>query len=134
MIKLCYKEYDYKLSLKAIKGFKKDTGEDLMFTLSMLLSTWSDGAGMDIRNRINSLYSVCDFELAAYAFYHLIKGSKKDIPLDEIEDSMFRVGIIPNDIDDDLSSPWPLVLVKVAQDIESDFLEGASTKKSGTSE
>ena len=29
MIKLCYKEYDYKINLKAMDIFKKATGKDL---------------------------------------------------------------------------------------------------------
>jgi len=129
MFKLCYKEYEHKLSLKALKGFKKDTGEDLMFTLSKVLEVWADSEGMNIRGRINSIYSACDFELSAYAFYHLVKGSGKDIPFSEIEDSMFRVGIMPNKVDDAFCSPWTLVLVGLATEIEQDFLEGITEKK-----
>ena len=129
MIKLCYKEYDFKLSLKAIKGFKKDTREDLMFTLSRVLECWSNNSDLSVRARINELYLCCDFELAAYAFYHLIRGSDSSIPLSEIEDAMFRVGITPNKVDDELCQPWTLVLVGVAESVESEYSEGVPQKK-----
>lgn len=129
MIKLCYKEYDYKLTLGAIKGFKKDTGEDILFILSKLLEVWQESIGASQRSRINQLYSVCDFELSAYAFYHLIKSKQDSIPLIEIEDAMFRVGVVPNNVDDEYCVPWPVVLVDLAYNIEQDFLAEMPAKK-----
>lgn len=130
MIKLFYKSYDYKTSLAALKGFKKDTKEDLLFVLSGVLDCWASGEGMDIRARINAIYSVCDTESAAYLFYHLIKGSGANLPLVEIEDAMFNAGVSPNALETDFCEPWPLVLVKLAQDIELDFQESLVKKKS----
>lgn len=134
MFKLCYKEYGAKASIGAMKGFKKDTGEDLMFTLSRIQEAWAESVDLGVRARINALYTVCDFELAAYIFYYLIKGSEKEIPLAEVEDAMFRVGILPNDIDDEWCSPWPIVLVGLVNNIENDLLEAIPRKKPDTSE
>ena len=134
MIKLCYIDYSYKATLGAMKDFKKDTKEDLLFVLSSVLECWSESKGQGTRGRINSIYSVCDFETAAYLFLHLIKGSGANISLCEIEDAMFRVGVSPNAVDDDFCLPWPMVLVKLAQDIEDDFQEGLLKKKPVISE
>ena len=136
MIKLCYQSYDYKADLGALKAFKKDTKEDLLFILSGVLECWADTKGQPQRSRINAIYGVADFECAAYIFFHLIKRSGKNIPFAEVEDAMFRVGVSPNAIDDEYCLPWPIVLLKVAQDIEEDFQESLPQlkKKLGTSE
>tara|TARA_R110000851_G_scaffold330956_1_gene504425 strand:+ start:108 stop:512 length:405 start_codon:yes stop_codon:yes gene_type:complete len=130
MIKLCFKEYDIKFSLEASKSFRKSTGEDLAFVLSRLLECWRESKGLNYRQRINDTYSVCDFELAASVFFYLIRGSGKNVDMQEIEDAMFRVGIFPNDIDNEWCLPWPVILRKVAEDIEKDFYEDLPRKKS----
>ena len=130
MFKLCFKSYSSKLTLGAMKQFKNDTDEDLSFTLSRVLECWSDSEGMSMRHRINTTYSVVDFELAAYAFLALANGDGGRIPLEEIEDAMFHVGSFPNAIDNEFSLPWPLVLVKLAQDVEKEFEKGVPRKKS----
>ena len=134
MFKLCYKSYDCKLSLKASKEFKKETGEDLAFTLSRIIEAWDDSIGSNSRQRLNSIYSACDTELAARALHALVNGDGGRIPLEEIEDALFRVGVFPNEVDDEWSLPWPIVLVKIAQDIERDFKEDLPEKKTDTAE
>jgi hypothetical protein len=134
MMKLCFKEYDTKFSLEASKMFRKSTGEDLAFTLSKISECWRDSKGLSNRSRINESYSVCDAELAANAFFCLIRGSGNNVSMSEVEDAMFRVGVFPNDIDNEWSLPWPVVIRKIAQDIEKDFYEDLPRKKSDIAE
>ena len=114
--------------------FRKSTGEDLAFTLSKISECWRDSKGLSDRSRINESYSVCDSELAANAFFCLIRGSGNNVSMSEVEDAMFRVGVFPNDIDNEWSLPWPVVIRKVAQDIEKDFYEDLPRKKSDIAE
>lgn len=123
MIKLCYKEYPYKMSLGAMKEFKKATGKDLWHTLLSMIEVYIATEESPLITRLRALYETLDFETAAYAFHCLIKQENKSIPLSEIEDSMFRVGWMPTDRDGDASEPWPFVMVKLAYDIDSHFSE-----------
>lgn len=132
MIKLCWRSYECALTPKASKEFKKETGEDLSFTLSLISERWGDTVGMSDRHRLNNIYSACDTELAVYAIYALATGGGCKIPLEEIEDGVRRVGVFPNNVDDEWTAPWPLVLVLAAQEVERDFIEGIPKKKPGT--
>jgi hypothetical protein len=134
MFKLCFKSYDWKMSQGAIKKFKQDTGACLSYTLSCIAERWSDSTGLDQRKRLNSVMSVCDREKAAYVFFHLCNGSGGNVPIEEFEDSIHRVGDFPNSLDDEWSYPWPIVLVKLIKDIEDYDRSNRPTKKTVTSE
>lgn len=129
MIKLCFKEYESKMSLEAIKQFKLNTGLDLWCTLISFIQTYRDTSDLDTISRMQQLYSVCDFETGAQMFHALIHTSDSSIPLQEIEDSMFRVGWMPTKDDGNLREPWPIVAVNVAYDIDKQFQEILPKKK-----
>ena len=129
MIKLCYKEYPFKLSLASCKSFFDATGEDLQSTLLSYLDACQRTTGMDLIARMSEFHKVCKFEVASHAIHSLVKAEDKSIPLSEIQDGMFRVSWLPTDRDDDLSEPWPLVMVDIATQVNDYFAKNMPVKK-----
>jgi len=130
MIKLCYKEYPFKISLAACKAFFDATGKDLQCILLMYLQACKDS--MDIENLVDRMtfyHKVCDFQTASYAIYCLAQTENKSIPLAEIQDGMFRVSFLPSDRSDELSEPWPLVMTDIATQVYDYFSENMPVKK-----
>jgi len=128
MIKLCYKEYPYKINLSACKVFYEQTGKDLTYTLMRYLQACRDTAKMDTLKRLEYFFGLEKFDVMAKAFHCLIKQENKSIPLAEIEDAMFRVNWLPNEEDSNLCEPWPLVAVELAAEI-NDYYSQMSKKK-----
>lgn len=131
-IKLCYKEYDFKLTLEACKNFYDATGEDLQYTLLKYTEACRHISVKDVLGSMVVLLKVCKFEVAAQAIHALVKTKNKNIPLDEIRDAMFRVSWLPNDREDDISDPWPVVMTVIARDINKYFNESIPVKKKAT--
>lgn len=129
MIKLCYKEYPFKISLAACKAFFDRTGKDLQCVLLMYLEACKDSVEMDLVSRMAFFHKVCDFETASYAMYCLIQTENKSIPLAEIQDGMYRVSWLPSERSDVLSEPWPLVMVDIATQVNEYFSTNMPVKK-----
>jgi hypothetical protein len=126
-IKLCYKTYNAKLTLGAMRSFHEQTGLDLWYTLLRFADVYIKTKGSDDLTRLVSLYSLIDFDTAAKLIHCLIR--KEDtIPLDEIADAMFRVGWKVSDDQDEFCEPWPLVICKIAFDVDKMFSAGAKKK------
>lgn len=132
IINLCYKPYEFKISLAACKAFFDATGKDLQCTLLNYLQACQDSQGMDIVARMAYFHKVCDFETASHAIYSLVRTENKNIPLAEIQDGMFRVSWLPSDRADELSEPWPLVMLDIATQINDYFSENMPVKKKDT--
>lgn len=111
-----------------MKAFKQSTGKCLWSVLIDFLQCYAKTTKLNAIDRMSELYKVVDFETASYVFYHLIEKDK-NIPLEEIQDSMFRVGWLVNSTGDDGAEPWPIVLAKVAFDINEQFNEQSPEKK-----
>lgn len=124
-MKLCYKDYSVKMSLGAIKKFKQATNLDLGTVLLQFIDNYSEGSdpknNYSIYKRMSMLSNVCGFEVASQAFHALLED--KHIPLDEIQDGMFRVGYLPTERDGDWSEPWPLVMVFLAFEVNKQFAD-----------
>ena len=118
IFKLCYKEYEYKPSLKAIKDFKEATGLDMWGVLSKYMSTYLKcrAEGVPLTDMLNELAKVIDFVDSAVLFHCLAKQSSS-VSIDEIEDAMFHAGILPTEADSDMSEPYPMVIYMLALDI-----------------
>lgn len=114
MIKLCYKEYDYKLNLSACKSFYEQTGKDLTYVLMRYLEACRDTVEMQSIERLRHFFGLEPFEDISKLFHCLIKQENKNIPLAEIQDAMYRVSWMPTDDDGDMCEPWPLVVVDLA--------------------
>jgi len=116
--KLCYKKYEYKPSLKAIKEFKEATGLDMWGTLGKYMDAYlkCHAEKLSITDMLYELSKVIDFVDAAQLFYCLAKQSS-GVSIDEIEDAMFHAGILPTKIDNGMGEPYPIILYMVALDI-----------------
>lgn len=129
IIKLCYKEYQCKLNLAAMKSFSEKTGKDLNYTLLRYLEVCRNTAGKDSLTRLSELFGVESFNVVAMALHCMIVQEDKSISLAEIEDSMFRVGWLPTDDDDgEMCQAYPLVVAKLATEV-SDYYATLDKKK-----
>ncbi len=117
--KLCYKVYEYKPNLAAIKKFKEATGLDLWGVLSKYTSVFiqatRDNSG--VSDMLHKLSEVLSFVDAAQLFYCLAKQCSNSVTIEEIEDAMFHAGIHASDSEHDMSEPYTIILYKVALDI-----------------
>lgn len=127
--KLCYKEYDCKISLGAMKRFKEATGKDLWHVLTSFIIEYSERNDESIMKTCSHMYGVCSFDTAANLFYSLAKECNSALTIEEIEDAMFHVGWLPTDRDGDMSEPWPMVMVLLAADVNKYFNEITLKKK-----
>lgn len=131
--RLCYKSYAFKPSLKAMKEFKEATGLDLWSSLTKYMVEFNKlkSDGFSVGYILHELSKVLDFVTAAQLFYCLAKQENSRLSIDEIEDAMFNVGILPSEREHDLSEPYPFVLYKLSVDIHEyhSQLVGDSKKK-----
>ena len=129
-INLYYKTYPVKMSLGAMKQFNNDTGLDLWCTLLKFRECFFLSIEEPIQTRLSRLNGIVDFHTGAKLIHALVKAEDKGVPLSEIEDAMFRCGW--NFSEDDQSQPWPLLVVKLANDIDSEFEQSTPKKKADT--
>lgn len=118
------------MSIGAMRQFNKTANKDLWHTLVQVLETYMvnvDKPLLTILERINANVSYFD---AAKLFHALAQQENKSVSLEEIEDAMFRVGMIPvKDENSDLIEPWPLVLAGVANEVKETISEVVIVKK-----
>jgi len=117
------------MTLGAMKQFKAATGKDLWHTLVAFLDDWMKSAKESDLTRCRGVYNTVDFATAAELIHALVKAENKSIPIAEIEDAMFRVGWLPINLDDDGVSPYPLILVSIAHQVNAQFSEGVDNEK-----
>lgn len=129
LVKLCYKEYPFKISQKACKKFFEMTGLDLQTVFMKYISACVDTTGLDVTKRLIQFSELYSRDVACKALHCMIKEEDTSIPLAEIEDGTFRVSWIESKRDDDLSEPWPLVMLDVALQINTYFTENLNIKK-----
>ena len=127
--KLCYKEYECKISLGAMKRFKEATDKDLWGICSKYMSTYiqCQKDGLAVQDLIYELSTTLDFIDSAVLFHSVCVDSM--VTLDEIEDAMFHAGILPSKRDHEMSEPYPLVLYMLCTDIIKEHIEKAESKK-----
>lgn len=134
-IKLCYKDYDWKLTIGAIKSFRDKTGKDLYGVFAKYI-TASINLHKDVsifeRNEI--FRDLNSRETACQALYFIIKDAQDGVSLDEILDGALRVNWQLSDRPDDLSNPWPVVMLETAWLINEYNNNNIPKKKADTSE
>lgn len=131
--KLCYKTYPFKISQGACKKFFEQTGLDLQTVFLTYICKFHDTKGLVSGNRLVELSNLYSRDVACKAMYHIIKEEKEGVSLAELEDSTFRVSWVASDREDDLSEPWPLVMVGIGIQINEYFTEHLNVKKTDTS-
>lgn len=129
-VNLCYKSYPFKMSLQAMRDFKRATNKDLWFTLVSVLEVYFANLDKPVLTLLKALYEAVDFETASYAIHYLIKAEDKSIELEQIQDAMFRVGWRPvEDDDSEYRQPYPIVLVQMSKAIDSQLSDEVDVKK-----
>ena len=134
MIKLCYKEYPFKISLNACKVFHDQTKLDLQTVFMEYIAHCHKTTEMELTSRLVSFSNLYTRDIACKALHAIIDAASDGIPLSEIEDATFRVSWIANVRDDDISEPWPMVMLDAALQINDYFASNVQIKKTDTSE
>jgi hypothetical protein len=141
IIKLCYKEYPFKISQKACKTFFDDTELDLQTVFLSYISAWykSKVANDSPIDRIIALSKLYPREIACKALHCMIRQEDSSIPMLEIQDATFRVSWLEpiegdEDYQDEFAAPWCLVMLNTALKISEYFTKHLEVKKTDTSD
>jgi hypothetical protein len=132
MIKLCYKEYPYKMSLKACKVFFDQTGLDLQTVFMKYIVACSETRDLTPMGRLVYFAEIQTRDIACKALHAVIKQEDGSVPIAEIEDATYRVGWAMSDDDSGMREPWPIVMLQTALEINDYFSSGEVAKKSDT--
>jgi hypothetical protein len=127
--KLCYKEYDYKITWAAKREFKRETGRGLWCTLQGIV-------GVVQENKESSAMKLCT-EIGRHLgdvdgvilLYILAKQCNSALQLSEIADACDLVGWRPISNDDTYAQPYTIVLYSMALDIDDLYRQEAIQAK-----
>jgi hypothetical protein len=133
MIKLCYKEYPFKVSFKACKVFHDQTGLDLPTVFMDYIAEYNKTTDMQVAERLVFLAKMYTRDIASKALHAVIDAATDGISLGEIEDAAYRVSWVQSERNDDLSEPWPMVMLSTALEINNLWAKDISVKKTDTS-
>ena len=131
MIKLCYKEYDWKISGGACKSFFDKTGLDLQTVFCDYIEASIEADGKSLLSKMQIYSRLYSRDIASKALYSIIKPVNDGVSIAEIDDATYRVGWIIRDRPDDLSEPWPFVMLDTAFKINDYFNANIPKKKEG---
>ena len=129
MIKLCYIEYEWKLSKGACKSFSDKTGLDLYTVFGDYVDASFDLVGKNLIQVMQAYAKLYPKKIADQAFYSIINAANPEVKLNEIEDATYRVSWQLSDRPDDLSEPWPVVMYQTALSINKYLNENLPKKK-----
>ena len=127
--KLCYKEYDYKITWSAKRDFKRETGRGLWSTLQglmVIVQANKDGSAFNLMAEIGKHIDDVD---GAILLHSIAKQCNSSLQLSEIADACDRVGWRPIDDDSEYAQPYTLVLYSIVLDIDSMYEEEAIQAK-----
>ena len=116
MIKLCYKEYDYKITNGACKSFFDKTGLDLQIVLAEYIAENYAHPEQTLLQRMVTLGKLHSRDIVNHALYAVIKPCHSEVSLDEICDATYRIGWQLSERPDDMSEPYPVVMWNLALD------------------
>tara|TARA_R110002096_G_C14290849_1_gene697528 strand:- start:10 stop:420 length:411 start_codon:yes stop_codon:yes gene_type:complete len=133
MIKLCYKEYPFKISLKACKVFFDQTGLDLQTVFMKYIVACAVTREMGTMERVVHFSELYTRHVASQALHSIINEECDGVSIAEIDDATYRVGWAISERDDDVSEPWPMVMLDTALQINEHFARGEDVKKPDTS-
>lgn len=131
--KLCYKSYPFKISQGSCKRFFEQTGLDLQTVFLTYICKFHETSKVNTGDRLVALSNLYSRDVACKAMYHMVKEEKDGVSIAELEDASFRVSWVSSDRDDDLSEPWPLVMVEIGLQISEYFTKNLNVKKLDTS-
>jgi len=127
--KLCYKEYDYKITWSAKRDFKRETGRGLWSSLQGLLFIVQENKGGSVFNLMSEMGKHIDDVEGAILLHSLAKQCNSSLQLSEIADACDRVGWRPVNDDSDYAQPYTLVLYSMVLDIDAMYQQEAIKAK-----
>jgi hypothetical protein len=130
MIKLCYKDYEWKASNEACKSFFDKTKLDLQTVFGdYIVACMHMPEGTPLFEQMQIYAALHDRKTASIALHTLIKAGGDSSPIEEIYDATHRVGWLVSDRPDDLSEPWPFVMLNTALEMNDYFNSNIPKKK-----
>jgi len=132
MIKLCYKEYDWKVTQGASKSFFDKTGIDLYTVFGDYIKASIDTQGSNIISKMQKYRKLYTRDIASLAFHSIIHAVNDEVKLEEISDATYRVDWVLSERPDGLSEPWPFVMLATAFDINEYNNNNLPKKKEDT--
>ena len=112
MIKLCYQEYETKVTLDAHREFLKRQGNSLGYYIGKaLLALYNAPKGASVLERMQYVKEAVPFDVALDIFDVI---TEKRVTKEELEDAMWRVDWIPTEREGDIAEPWTYVLTNFA--------------------
>lgn len=129
--KLGYKTYPFSISLATCKRFTDATGLDLHDVLMDYIHAYGEVSSEKDLKKVSLMSKVHSRAIACNVFYAL-SDKEKEIPLAEFQDATYLTSWFRSEIVDEMSEPWPLVLVGVAMDINKYINDNLHVKKKDT--
>ena len=126
--KLCYKEYDFKVTWSAKRDFKRETGRGLWSTLQGVYRVMIENKDKPVLSRMEAVGLHIDEVDAATLLWCLAKQCNSSLKINEIADACDRMGWRPSD-GDEWAQPYPYVLYKMMSDIDAMYAQEAIQAK-----
>jgi hypothetical protein len=117
--KLCYKEYDYKITWSAKREFKRETGRGIWSTLQGIMPIVHATEGGSVFNRCAEIGKHIDDVNGPILLYILAKQCNASLQLSEIADACDRVGWRPIDSNEKHAQPYTYVLYQMVLDVDA---------------
>ena len=127
--KLCYKEYDYKITWSAKRDFKRETGRGLWSTLQGVMVVVHANKQSSAFNLMAEIGKHIDDVDGAILLHALAKQCNSALQLSEIADACDRAGWRPVDDDSEYAQPYTLVLYSIVLDIDAMYQQEAIQAK-----
>ncbi len=110
---LCYKQYDYEVTLAASKEFKQETGKCLIDFICLAWSAYYDAknsAGL-LKDRTVSMMQIVPSDDCAFALYCLAKTKNRALTFEEIWDATTKTQFVESG--DGKNEPSQIVLAVI---------------------
>ena len=127
--KLCYKEYDYKITWSAKRDFKRETGRGLWSAIQGVMGIVHEhnkGSAFNLMAEIGRHIDDVDGPILLHT---LAKQCNPSLQLSEIADACERAGWRPVDDDSEYAQPYTLVLYSIVLDIDAMYQQEAIQAK-----
>ena len=116
----------------ASKEFFDKTGLDLECVFADYLEASIESQGVNLISRMQIFAKLHSRSIASQALHCIIKPVNDGVSLAEIEDGTYRVSWQLNEKPDDLSEPWPIVMLLAAYEINQYANDNVPKKKEDT--
>jgi hypothetical protein len=123
--KLCYKEYDYKVTWSAKRDFKRETGRGLWSTLQGIMPIIQANREGSVFNLMAEIGKHIDDVDGPILLYTLAKQCNVALQMSEIADACDRVGWRPTENDNDYAQPYTFVLYNILLEIDTMYEQEA---------